>query len=78
MTIMTKEATTEFQKLCLNQIKSLRLEYKGTIQQHADAGVLIAIVHLAGCTAASVGESPKLTLIVQNISRPRGISITYR
>jgi hypothetical protein len=33
--------------------------------------VLIAIAHLDGCTHASVSESPKWTLIVQNVADTR-------
>jgi hypothetical protein len=69
---MTDVTIPEFQKLCSNQIDSLRLEYGDAIRQHPDAeavvervrGVLIASARLAGCTPASVGESPKWTVIV--------------
>jgi hypothetical protein len=59
--------------------ESLRLEYENAIQQHPDAnaamervrGVLTAIARLAGRTPASVGRSPKWTLIVQNMADTR-------
>jgi hypothetical protein len=71
--------TPEFQKLRSNVTESLRLEYENTIQQHHDTGVLMepvcgvdaAIARLAGCAPASVGESPKYTLIVQNMADTR-------
>jgi hypothetical protein len=69
---MVNATTSEFQKLCPNEIESLRLEYGDTIQQYSDAeavtdrvrGVLIATACLAGCTPAfSRGkeESPPVT-----------------
>jgi hypothetical protein len=66
----------EFKKLRSNQIESLRLEYKEVMKHHPDAdavmervhGILIDISRLAGRTPASLGESPKLTLIVQNMA----------
>jgi hypothetical protein len=62
-------------------IEYLRLEYEMTIQQNPDAytlmelvgGVFIAIARLEGYTLASVGESPKWTLIVQNMTDTRRI-----
>jgi hypothetical protein len=53
------------------------LEYGDTVQQHpetegvmkSERGVLIAIARLAGRTPASVGASPKWTLIVQETRR---------
>jgi hypothetical protein len=76
---MANVTTLEFQKLWSNLIESLRLEHENTAQQHPDAdavmelvrGVLTAIVRLAGYTPASVGESPKWTLIVQNMADTR-------
>jgi hypothetical protein len=73
---MANVHTPEFQVFWPNLIDSLRLEYENTIKQHPDAnavvehvrGVLTASVRLAGCTPASVGESPKWTLIVENIA----------
>jgi hypothetical protein len=61
---MANVPTPEFQKLCSNLIQSLRLDFETTIQQHPYAnvvmervlGVLTAIVRIAGCTHASVGE----------------------
>jgi hypothetical protein len=55
------------------------LEYENTIEQHPDAdavmervrGVLSAIARLEGYTLGSVGESPKWTLIVQNMAETR-------
>jgi hypothetical protein len=55
------------------------LEYENTIQNHPDAdafmervyGVLTAIARLAGGTPASVGESPKWILIIQNMADTR-------
>jgi hypothetical protein len=57
----------------------LRVEYENTIQQQPDAdalmervcGVLTAIVRLARCTSASVGESPKWILISRNMAGTR-------
>jgi hypothetical protein len=68
--------TPEFHKLWSYLIKSLRLKYENSIQQHPDAnavmehvrGVLTPIARLAGCTPESVGESPKSSLIVQNMA----------
>jgi hypothetical protein len=67
--------TSEFQKLWSNLIESLKREYENTTQHpHVDAvmervrGILTAIARLAGCTPASVGESPKWTLFVQNMA----------
>jgi hypothetical protein len=76
---MANMLTPEFQKLWSNLIKSLKLEYENTIQ-HIDADavmehvleVLRAIARLAGCTPASVGESPKWTVIVQNMADTSG------
>jgi hypothetical protein len=77
---MANVHTTEFQKLWSIQIESVRrLEYEDTIQQHPEANgvmervleVLIPIARLTGCTHASVGESPKWALIVQNMMGTR-------
>jgi hypothetical protein len=73
---MSNVPTPEFQNFWSKQIESLRSEYGKVIRQHPDAegvmerinGVLIAIARLAGCTPASVGESPKWNLIVQNMA----------
>jgi hypothetical protein len=72
---MANVSTPQFQKLCSNQIESLKLEYREVTQQDPDAGsvvervleVLTAIARLAGCTPASVGESPKWAVIAQNM-----------
>jgi hypothetical protein len=76
--IMANVSTPGFQKFLSSQIEYLRLEYRDIVQDHeADAviervrGVLIAIARLAGCTPASVGESPKWTLIVQNMAETK-------
>lgn len=69
-----------YQKLWSNLAESLRFEQENTIQQHPDADTLMervcvvvtAIACLAGCVPASVGESPKWTLIVQNMGDTRG------
>jgi hypothetical protein len=58
-----------------NLTETLRLEYENTIQLYPDAdfvmervrGVLSAIARLEGCTAVSVGERLKWTIIVQNM-----------
>jgi hypothetical protein len=64
---MANVPTPEVQKFCSNLIEYLRLVCENTIQQHPDAdavmehvcGVLTAIARLAGCTPASISESPK-------------------
>jgi hypothetical protein len=78
--MMVNVPTPEFQKLWSNLIESLRLEYENFIQ-HPDcdsvmervSGVLTAIAHIAGCTPASAGESPKWALIVHNMGGSRGL-----
>jgi hypothetical protein len=73
---MTNAPSPEFLNLWSNLIESLRLEYENSKQQHPDADALMervcvvftAIARLARCTPASVGESPKWTLIVQNVA----------
>jgi hypothetical protein len=73
---MANVSTPGFQNLWPKLIVTLRLEYENSIQQHPDTdvvmervrGVLASIPRLAGCTPASVGESPKWTLIVQNMA----------
>jgi selenocysteine lyase/cysteine desulfurase len=65
--VVANVPTPEFQKIWSNLIECLRLEYENTTEQHPDAEalterireVVTAIARLAGCTPASVGESPK-------------------
>jgi hypothetical protein len=79
---MAKVPVPEFQNLWSNLIVATRLEYENAIQQHPDAyavmervrGVLAAIPCPAGCTPASVGDSPKWTLFVQTWRTQGGIS----
>jgi hypothetical protein len=64
----------EFQALWSNQIESLKLEYRNTIDRHPDASnlmervdvVLREISSLEECTPASVGESTKCKQIIKN------------
>jgi hypothetical protein len=67
---------SDFQKLWLNQMESLQMEYTETMKLHPDAVMkklhaLLDISRLAGCTPAAVGESPKWTLITQNVVETR-------
>jgi hypothetical protein len=72
--MMANVLTPEFQKLWSNLIESLRLEYENTLQQHPDADAVMECVHgvltIISCPA-SVDESPKWTLIIQNVAYTR-------
>jgi hypothetical protein len=71
--------TAESQTPWSNQIESLKLEYKNTVDRHPDAGDVMErvyvhlkdIVSLDGCTPASAGENSKLKQIVTNAADTR-------
>jgi hypothetical protein len=76
---MANVPAPDFQKIWSNHIASLRREYKDAIQQYPDAGgvmtrvhvLLIDIIHLLGCTPATVGESPQRTNVLNDAETSR-------
>jgi hypothetical protein len=72
---MANVPTPEFQKSWQHRIESVRLECRNTVPQLSDTDAVMelvrAIVHLAGCTSASLGGSPKWTLAVKDLAETR-------